>query len=345
LQEKGRPTSRRIEKRTPKDKPDEKKPSGKRNSIIAVAFIGIVAIAVVVGLYFTIWQDLWRTVVTVNDETVNMGYLIRRMKYVDKTDDILMMVYEIIPTEMLVRQGVSRYDIEVTTDELDELLRTIARGENETISEIEFNTWYRNALNESRLSDAEYREWIRTYAMEYRLHVYLGSNLPTVAEQIHLHVIVLDSYEDAEAVITRIQDGEEFPELARELSIDEESNEQGGDIGWWPEGGGLASNLEWTAFNLEIGEVNSVPILIDDDLNDDVDGIYIVCMVTERQLAREVEEDKLTVLRNGALEDWLIAERANSTIIYGGIDWNEQQQRHIFGSKTMAWISLQLAEE
>lgn len=345
MQQKGRPTGRRTEKRAAKNEPDKKKSSIKRTIILTVTFLVIIAGAVVGGLYFSVWKDLWRPVVTVNNETINMDYLIRRMKYVDRTDDILMMVYEIIPTEMLVRQGAPRYGIEVTADELDELLRTIARGDNETISDIEFNTWYRNALSESRLSDAEYREWILTYAMEYRLNAYLGANLPTVAEQVHLHIIVLDSYEDAEAVISRIQDGEEFSELARELSIDDASNEQGGDVGWWPEGGGLASNLEWAAFNLEIGEVNSVPILIDDDLSDDIDGVYIVCMVTERQLAREVEEDKLAVLRNGVLEEWLSAERANSTIIYNGMDWNEQQQRYVFGSETMAWIRLQLAKE
>jgi hypothetical protein len=274
-----------------------------------------------------------------------MDYLIRRMKYVDRTDDILLMVYEIIPTEMLVRQGAPRYDIEVTSEELDELLRTIARGENETISDAEFEAWYRNALNESKLSDAEYREWVGTYALEYRLNAHLSMNVPTVADQIHLYIIVLDSYGDAEAAITRINDGEDFSELALELSTDEASREQGGDIGWWPEGGGLNANLESRAFNLEIGEVNSVPILIDDDLNDDIEGKYIVCMVTEIQPLREIEEEKLTVLRYRAFEEWLSLERANSTILYGGMDWNEQRQRYVFGSKTLAWLNLQLLEE
>lgn len=334
----GRLTDRRTLKRTPEPIPGEQKASGKRNIILTVAFLGIIAIAIVAGLYFSTWKDLWRPVITVNEETINMDYLIRRMKYVEKTDDILTMLYEVIPNEMLIRQGAPRYGIQVTPDELDGLLRDVARGENETISEIEFKSWYRNQLNETRFSDAEYREWVRTTTLAYRLNAYLTENISTVAEQIHLYIIVLPSYDDAEAAITRTEEGEDFSELARELSLDEETGEQGGDAGWWPEGGGLQTNLEWAAFDLEIGEVSD-PMLIDSD-----EEIYVICIVTERQPAREIEEDKLEFLKGGALQEWLDIERGNSINSFSGMDWSELKQRYVFGSKTMAWISLQLAK-
>ena len=101
-----RPPGRRAKARTPEPKPEEKKPSGRRTAIIAsMALLVIIAVSVVIGLYFSIWQDLWSPVLKVNDETTNMDYLIRRMKYFDRTDDILAMVYEVIPHEILVRQG------------------------------------------------------------------------------------------------------------------------------------------------------------------------------------------------------------------------------------------------
>jgi len=341
LQEKRRPPSRRTLKRTPAHKPEQKKPSGRRATItVALLFTVGVTISIVVSLYFLVWKDLWRPIITVNDETINMDYFIRRMKYVNKTDDVLTMLYEIIPQEILVRQGAPRYGIEVTPDEVDELLREMARGENETISESEFKTWYRNALNETKLFDTEYRELVRTNVLAERLNEYLVMNVPTVAEQVHLYIIVLPSYDEAEAAIIRIEAGEDFSELARELSIDEETGERGGDAGWWPEGAGLEANLEWVVFNsLEVGEINNIPILVDDET-----GIYAVCLVVERQPAREIEEDKLEALKIGALEDWLLAERQNSTISFSGMDWSEQEQRYVFGSDTMAWINLQLAK-
>jgi hypothetical protein len=339
--ERRRPTGRRVLKRTQEPETDVQKLSSRRTAIIITAiFFFVITISIVIGLYFSVWKDLWRPVITINDETINMSYLIRRMKYVDKTDDVWTMLYEIIPHEMLIRQGAPRYGIEATPEEVDDVLRDIAQGENETISEYEFKSWYRNELNKTKLSGAEYREWARTNILSYRLNEYLVERIPTVAEQIHLYIIILPSYEEAESAITRIQEGEGFSELAQELSIDTETGEQGGDAGWWPAGGGLEANLEWAAFNyLETGEINEVPLLIDDNT-----GIYAVFMVTEKQPAREIEEDKMQVIKSGILEEWLYNERLNSTVIFSGMDWSEKEQRYVFGSMTLAWVELQLTK-
>lgn len=56
-----------------------------------------------------------------------MDYFIRRKKYVNSTDDVLTMLYEIIPQEMLVRQGAPRYGVEITMREVDKLLCETAR--------------------------------------------------------------------------------------------------------------------------------------------------------------------------------------------------------------------------
>ena len=126
MPEKGRPPRRIIRQRTLEPKSEEEKPSGRRTAIILTGtFLVVIAIVVVVSLYLFIWQDLWRTIITVNDETINMDYFIRRMKYVDNTDDVLLMLYEKIPYEMLIRQGTSRYGIEVTQDEIDEILLSL----------------------------------------------------------------------------------------------------------------------------------------------------------------------------------------------------------------------------
>ena len=147
--------------RTPETKPEEKKPSSRRTAIIiTVVFLVVIAIVIVVSIYFFVWRDLWRPVITVNDETINMGYLIRRMKYFDNTDNVEGML-RTLTEEEFIRQGAAGYGIEVTPDEVDELLRDIARGENETISESEFKAWYRNTLNEIKLSNTEHREWLR----------------------------------------------------------------------------------------------------------------------------------------------------------------------------------------
>lgn len=341
MQERRRSTGRRVLRSTPRPEADAQKPPSRKTVVVIITvFLVVITISILIGLYFAVWKNLWLPVITVNDETINMDYLLRRMKYVDKTDDVLAMLYEVIPDEMLIRQGAPRYGIEVTPDDIDELLRDVAKGDNETISEIEFKWWYRNELNSTKLSDDEYREWVSTRIFEYKLHEYLIERIPTAADQIHLYIIILPSYEEAESLITRIQEGEGFSDLAQELSIDTETGKQGGDAGWWPEGAGLDTNLERVAFNLEVGRINNVPI----GIHGETTSVYAICMVTERQLLREIEEDKLYMLQSGALQEWLYTEKLNSTIFFSGMDWNEHEQRYALGSKTLAWINLQLVK-
>lgn len=298
---------------------------------MTVVFVAVIAIAVVVSIYFFVWQDLWSPIIRVNDETISMDYFIRRMKYVDRTDSIEDML-RTITEEEFIRQGAPLYGIEVTPEEADELLRDIARGENETISESEFKAWYRNVLNETRLSEAEYLEWVSTYMLADQLNEYLVERLPTVAEHVHLYIIILDSSEDAEAALARIEEGEDFSELAREISIDEESAEQGGDTGWWPYGGGLYENLEHWAFRLEIGQTSGIIGL------DEENQIYAICMVTEKQ-TRDIEEEKLEVMKGEVFDDWLNVQWY--TVDYDWLSLNGGD----FDSYTMQWISLQLLKE
>ncbi len=315
--------------RAPETKPEEKKPSGRKTAIITtVVLFAVIAISIVVGLYFSVWKDMWSPVIIVNDETISMDYLIRRMKYIEETTDVLVML-ETITEEEFIRQGAPRYVIEVTPDEIDEMLRDIARGENETISESEFKAWYRNELNETKFSDTEYRELVRTSLLAYRLNAYLIERIPTVAEQVHLYIILLPSFEDTEAALTRIEDGEDFSELARELSLDEESAEQGGDFGWWPQGA-LEPNLGWVAFHLEISQVSD-PILIDEEGQQ-----YVICMVTEKQSARDVEEDKLEVLKRVIFQVWLDYEWETVDNHWLSLDGGD------FDTYTLQWIGLQL---
>ena len=328
-----RKTPRRTTKaRTPESKPEERKPSIRRTAIVfTVAVLAIIGISIVVGLYFTIWQDLWSPAIRVNDETINMDYIIRRMKYLERTNDVHATMTTITEEE-LIRQAAQRYGIEVNPGEIDALLREMARGENETISESEFEAWYRNILNETKLSDAEYRDWLAVILLADRINDILVESVPTAAEQVHLYIIVLPSPEDAEEALARIEEGEDFSELARELSIDEETAEQGGDAGWWPWGGGLHLNVQYYAFTLEIGEVSDITILDEDA------GTSAICMITEKQSVREIEEDKLETIKSGVFEQWLYNEKETADIQWFSLDGGA------FDTYTMQWISLQVAK-
>jgi parvulin-like peptidyl-prolyl isomerase len=64
-----------------------------------------------------------------------------------------------------------------------------------------------------------------------------------------------DQRAKAEEVKGQLQDGADFAELAREISRDPQSAEQGGDLGCWEQNGALAPNLEEDVFEAEEGKI------------------------------------------------------------------------------------------
>lgn len=82
---------------------------------------------------------------------------------------------------------------------------------------------------------------------------------------MRLSMIKVSSYSEAEEIMDRLEQGEDFAALARELSIDEESRQRGGSLGkveeddpFWPE------ELLNTAADLDAGDIAG-PIQTKDD--------------------------------------------------------------------------------
>jgi parvulin-like peptidyl-prolyl isomerase len=235
-----------------------------------------------------------------------------------------------LTNEQLIKIAAPEYVGEVTPADIDQALRGIAGGESETISESEFKEWYRQLLNQVDLSDSEYKEIIATGLLRARLHEYLAARMPTVAEQIHLHVIILEAYEDAEKIRARWEAGEDFADLAREISLDEVSGEKGGDLGWLPRGVLASSWFDEVAFSLTVGDVSEPLSYMSDPETEEI--FYYLLMVSEKAEAREIDEESLRILRDQVLDAWLLAE-----IKFHEVEWD-------YNSEINAWIHWQLSK-
>ncbi len=73
-----------------------------------------------------------------------------------------------------------------------------------------------------------------------------------VAATVKLRQIQLTAEDDAVDAYMRLEQGEDMAAVARELSLDESTREQGGDMGWVPRGA-LDDQLEQAAFSLSPG--------------------------------------------------------------------------------------------
>lgn len=163
--------------------------------------------------------------------------------------------------------------ITVTDEEVrQELSRTIAGYGSE-------EQYYAQMLSELGLSRQEvfvetaYRLTLQAIATdgitisEADIDAYLEQNAKrfTPKKEMRLSMIKVSSYSEAEEIMDRLEQGEDFAALARELSIDEESRQRGGSLGkveeddpFWPE------ELLNTAADLDAGDIAG-PIQTKDD--------------------------------------------------------------------------------
>ena len=119
--------------------------------------------------------------------------------------------------------------------------------------------------------------------------------------QAYVEVILLGSVEEADIVFHRLIDGENFGELAREFSQDD-SREQGGDLGWVTPGSRSAVFDEYV-FNPEAVDLGvQGPI---EDTSITTTGGYWLVQVVDREENRPLEDEEKESLAEQAFSDWV----------------------------------------
>ena len=210
---------------------------------------------------------LREVVIEVNDVPFTMEYYVKMIDAYTKnmeTEDIFYMADyiggmigdEIIKAELL-RQGAKKLGIEVTTEEIDTRLEEAELPNNET-----------------------YRDIVHAALLQEKLEEYFDSQLPDTMEQAHVQVMLAESEEVAEEVITKIEAGGNFTALAEDFSCNSLIE---GDLGWLPEELMPNTLIADAAFNLTPGEIS--PPIYDETTTKDV-GYWLI-EVTDK------EDDKI----------------------------------------------------
>jgi parvulin-like peptidyl-prolyl isomerase len=293
---------------------------------LAGCVVLLIGIATAVLIYRNTKAPFRTTVLEVNDTSIKMKYFLKRVSLA-RTNPRTML--QTLADEQIIKQTAPQppYSIRVSDEDIDRAIEEAARGQSEATNEHAFDAWYRQQLEHTGFSAAEYRDLVRANLLTQRLTRYLAERVPTVAEQVHLYMITQGSLEDAREVKSRLDAGEDFFALARELNVDEELKARGGDLGWYPRSA-LAANLARAAFEeLEIGQSSS-PLVFDEQL-------VVIIMVAERAAARQIEEDTLQNLESRVLEDWLQQEYRHHRVVVHGL-------KNGFDGETEAWVRWQL---
>ncbi len=111
---------------------------------------------------------------------------------------------------------------------------------------------YKQAIN---ITEDQFRAIVRAEILRNKMLDEITKDTPREEMQIWARHILVETEEEAQDVITRLEAGEDFAALAQELSLDPGSGANGGDLGWFG-AGQMVPPFEAAAFALKIGEIS-----------------------------------------------------------------------------------------
>jgi foldase protein PrsA len=198
-----------------------------------------------------------------------------------------------------------------------ELVRQSAKQEGITVSEADTNARlaqikdevggedvYTKSLKDAGITDKEFRTQILPDQMLYeRLYDKVAAVLPKSAEQVHSRHIMLGTEAEADAVLARLKKGEDFAAVAKELSLDTGSKDNGGDLGFTPRGV-FDTTFETVIFSLKVSEISKVK----------TDYGWHVVQVLEHEANRELAADIAQSMADQAMARYMDAVYSTSKV-------------------------------
>jgi hypothetical protein len=321
---------------------------------LAVAIISIlllVVVGIVVAGYTIIFVMPPRQLaVRVNDVEYTRGDMVKLLRLRQATvegigqvfngsEDVFKALQLIVENE-IVAQSASKLGLSVSREELDDRIRGImapsqdeSLGKSEDQIEREFKERYRQYLNTTQVAESEHRDLVYRSLLREKVRQLVGDQVPTVAEQVYVHRISINRQDEVNIMVTNLNDALAtdkspqrirgvFKAIAREFSVNADTQQTGGDLGWIPLG--VDEDYERDFFDLELGELSDpIPNI------DNPQELYFF-MLSDRSATQVVSDRNRDVLKTGALQKWLNDERAQHDIYA------------VFNSEIYAWIIDQL---
>jgi len=171
---------------------------------------------------------------------------------------------------------------------------------------------YVGTLGEVGYSQDDLRSLLRRQLLRQKVYDAVTKEVPAVADQVWARHILVATEDEAKQVLDRLNKGETFADLAKELSTDTSNKDQGGDLGWFTTGK-MLQPFEEAAFKLKVGEI-SQPVQT-------TYGFHIIQVLGHEE--RSFDSTQLEEAKQKVYTDWLESAKAATTVTTYEDTWTQ----------------------
>lgn len=158
-------------------------------------------------------------------------------------------------------------------------------------------------FSEIGLNEEDIYDLYRTQIISQKVFDLITADTPTIEDQLWARHILVATEEEAQEVLNRLENGEDWAEIAAEVSTDDSNKDRGGDLGWFGRNR-MVAEFETAAYELEVGEI-SAPV-------ETTFGFHIIQLLGKE--ARPLDTSTVEQNKQLVFSEWLTAEKEKYTI-------------------------------
>lgn len=144
-----------------------------------------------------------------------------------------------------------------------------------------------------------YRDFFENQILQRKLKEVITADVKAANEQVWARHILVADEATAKDIIAKLQDGEDFAELARQFSTDGSAS-NGGDLGWFGKGA-MVAEFETAAFALKNpGDFTTTPV-------QSQFGYHIIQLIAKQD--RPLSAEEYQSAKDAAFQEWLTSAR------------------------------------
>jgi foldase protein PrsA len=200
--------------------------------------------------------------------------------------------------QSLVEQAAPELGVAVTDDDVQASL-------DDHIAAAGGQAAFEKSMQEAGTTLDQVRAMERASLIGQRVFEEVVGDIPTAGEFLHARHILCNTREECAAALERLEAGEAFDEVARDVSADETTRDTGGDLDWVGRGTLPSAQVEQAIFALQPGQRSGIV---------QTEYGYHIFEVIERDPNHTLSEEQRLSIKESRVLEWLAQRRAQSAV-------------------------------